>query len=108
MSVKIDIINKSIAACDRKIAKIRALMNATPASDIIAGRKEFQRILVEHKGDHETISRLLQPLAKREKQLFAMAKKQTNMSKDIDRLVTLELERGELQRELFYATKRAS
>lgn len=109
MSVKLQIIRKSIASCDRKIAKIRALMEVNPASDIIDGRRKFQEIVTEHKGDHETIAMLLEPLAKREKELFSIAKKQEGMHKDgreIDQLVALESERRELVNELHYTENR--
>lgn len=109
MTVKLQIIKKSIASCDKKIAKIRELMNANPASEIIDGRRKFQQIVTENKGDHDKIAELLQPLAKREKELFAIAKKQKGMHKDgreIDQLVALESERKDLSNELYYTEKR--
>ena len=98
-SVRIQVITKSIAACERKIAKIDAILYATPLLDIVEGRKKFARILKIHKGDHEAISKQLEPLAKAEKEAFALAKKQIG-GKLVSDKVALQMELRDLISEL--------
>ena len=101
MSIKRKVINQTIKRIDKRINYIVALVYANPLSEICQGRIKAQKILDEHKGDYGKIAILLKPLAREEKRLFALAKKQKNSGDMIKEQVKLENERYDLKNELF-------
>lgn len=108
MSIKIEVIKKSIAAAEKRLKKVDDLLNAKPLSEICNLREQAAKIVEEHKGDYKKIAELIDPLAKKEKKLFAIAKKQTSTTDLVDQKVALESELYQLRNELFYAEQKAS
>lgn len=80
--------------------KINSIIDESPAVKIIEARQKGLEIMKEHKGNYKKISELIEPLAKEEKRLFAVAKKQ-NGSKLWDEKGVIERERHELIKELY-------
>ena len=105
MKIKEKVIREAITRIEKRLVKVKGLLNANPLSEICDLRIKAQEIMKEHKGDYAKIGKLIEPLAKEEKRLFAVAKKQTDSNKLIDEQVKLQVELGELNNELYYMTR---
>ncbi len=76
-------------------------------SEIIEGRQKAQEIITVNKKDHAAISKLLAPLAAKEKELFLLAEEQSaNSAKYIQEVVRLQSERTDIINKLFFMQKR--
>lgn len=103
MSIKEKVINESIKRIEKRLAEIDRIMGVNPLSEICEGRIKAQAILKENKGDYEKISKLIEPLADKEKELFKLAKTQSkNTLKFIDEKIALQGELGDLQNEKYF------
>ncbi|MCP4988005.1 MAG: hypothetical protein GY928_18725 [Colwellia sp.] len=101
VTVKEKIVRKSLRVIEKQIVTIDYILSANPLSKICDGRNAAHEILVKHKGDYPTIAKLIEPLAREEKQLFALAKKQQDSVKLIEDKVRLESEKVSLSNELY-------
>lgn len=104
MTTKEKILNESIEIVSKRIAEIKSIIDANPLSDICRLRIEGQQLLDENKGNQRLSKEFgdkISAMAKKEKQLFALAKKQKNTVKLIDELVKLESELSEYESELW-------
>lgn len=107
MSIKEKVINESIKRIEKRLSVIEEIMEANPLSEICEGRIKAQAILKENKGDYAKISKLMEPLAAREKELFKLAKLQSeNTFKRIDEKVQLESELYDLRMEKYHIDQR--
>ncbi len=106
MTTKEKIIRKTIAEVERKLAEIKALLDATPLTEICKIRMEAQRLLeentsLEQRTSHDFIKKI-EDLSRREKEQFEIADKAKDSIKLIDKKVNLEIELSDLNRELYY------
>ena len=108
MTTKEKVIREAIKRNTKRLEKVDSILDANPLSEICDIRIEAQKILTEHKGDNKKIMELIEPLADKEKKLFALAKRQTkDSSKLIDEKVKLQVELGDLNNELYWITRAA-
>lgn len=107
ISTKEKVITASIKKIERRLKKITELTSARPLSRVCEIRTEAQAIFEKHKGDHATISELIEPLGKEEKRMLALAKRQIgNTGKLITEEVDLQMELADLNTELYWLKKR--
>lgn len=95
-----------ITKLEKRLKRIETIIDARPASRIIELHREAHQIMEKHWPDHVTIARMIEPLGKEEKHMFALLKKQENTIKLIDEEVKLKMEIGELKSRLFWETKK--
>ena len=107
MSAKIRALKTEKTKLEKRLEKVKELMDANPLGRIIEIRQEAHEILEANKGEHEKIAQLIEPLAKEEKEMFALAEKQKDSIKLVDERVRLESEIYELRSEIYYADQRA-
>jgi len=107
MGIKIQVINESIRRIEKRVAKIKCIIYANPLGGIIECRKKANEIIIRHKGDYPTIAKQIDQLAKEEKRLFALSKKQKDTNKLIQEQVKLESELSELNNELWLIDMKA-
>jgi len=101
MKVKEKVIRESIKRIENRIYNIDKILGSNPLSEICEGRIKAQNIMKDNKADYEKISKLISTLAKKEKDLFKLAKMQNrNTSKYIKEKVELESELSSLNHEL--------
>lgn len=105
MKIKEKVLRETKARIEKRLAEVKELLDANPLSEICDLRIKAQEILKKHKGDYAKIGELIEPLAKEEKRLFALAKKQTNSNKLIDEQVNLQVELAEINNEIYYMTR---
>jgi len=60
----------------KELEKVSEIVDASPAVEIYEIRIKAQAIMEKHGKDYKTINKLIEPLAKREKECFKIAKKQ--------------------------------
>lgn len=102
MTTKEKIIRESIEKVKEELAEIISIIDATPLSGIIAGRKEAVDLITPATlGDEDAIKRIGE-LAEQEKRLFKIAEKQKNTSRLIGRRIELDSELTDLENELYY------
>ena len=102
ITIKEKVIRKAIAQIEKRLEKVKAVLDASPLSEICEIRIKAQEIMKKHKGDYGKIAELIEPLSEEEKRLFVLAKKKVNSSKLIDEQVRLQVELGDLNGELYY------
>lgn len=106
MKIKEKIIKETQARIEKRLVKIKGILDANPLSEICELRIKALEIMIEHKGDYNKIGELIGPMAKEEKRLFALAKKQSKDSmKLIDEQVKLKNELYDLSNELYQINK---
>jgi hypothetical protein len=101
--MKKDVIVRKIRSLERKLAEIAAIMDAKPASDILAMRMKIVSS-VKGKTPYEAL-RILRDAEKKEKRFLAVARKQADPN-IISERVRLDTEISELKSELFYIERR--
>ena len=109
MNIEEKIILQSINRIQKRVAKIDEFLTANPLSRVIEIRREAGEILVKHKNDYAKIAKLLEPLSKEERKMFALSKRQCApnvTSKMIDEKVALENELSNLQMRQYYIERR--
>ncbi len=107
MSTKEKIVCESIKKTTKRISVIDNILNAEPLSDIIQLRKEGQKILDDNRDDNQKLAELIKPYAKKEKELFRIAKIQTDSTLElINEKVKLSSELGDLKNELYFIEQR--
>lgn len=106
MNIKRRVVNETIKRIEKRVKYLKGIIYANPASEIIQCRIAARKILEEHKGDYKKIGELIDPLAKKEKKLFALSKKQEKSCDMIDEQVKLENELYELRNEIYFMDKR--
>jgi len=105
-NITVRALKRELKKIDGEISKIDDLLDANPLSEICEIREKAAEILDQNKGDYETISKLIGPLAEREKELFKIARKQTSTNSLVDRKVRLMSDRGRLINDIFFAEKK--
>jgi allophanate hydrolase subunit 1 len=98
-------LKKELELVKKKHAEIQAIMDATPLSRIIEIRQQAHEIMVAHDKDYAKIAKLIEPLAKEEKEMRILAKKQSNSIKLCDKLVELKMDIEDLGRALWRAER---
>jgi len=110
MTTKEKVIKESIERNTKRLNEIKTLLEANPLSRICELRMEAKKLLDENKGIEKRTSSdfvaKIDKLAKEEKKMFALAKKQQNSSNLIDEQVKLEMELGDLNNELYFIERR--
>jgi hypothetical protein len=102
MKIKERVFRESIARAEKRIKKIKEILEAKPISEIISLREKAREIQITHKEDHKKILELIDPLAKKEKKLIALMKRQhRDYIKLSDEQFELMCELEELKHELF-------
>jgi hypothetical protein len=112
MTTKEKVIRESIRRITRRLEKLEAIQNASPAVDLINVRKEAQQLLNDNQGIEKRVSKdfqdKIEALSKREKECWKMIDRQKNWQKDSDEIVKLQIELGDLKNELFYITRKSN
>jgi|GEM_PF-5706675 len=108
MNIKEKITKKAIQQLEKKSEKLNALIYANPINDVISARQSAAEIIKEHQGDSVKISKLLEPLAVKEKNAFELHERQMkNSSKWCEELAKVDFDLGQLKTELYYIEQRA-
>lgn len=107
-SVKLTVIDESIARCEKRIAELEKLIYACPLTDILKLRQEFSKRLkvIQANKDYSNKEWLnwLEDSTKKEKELFKFAKTQNKkIPAWIDESVKLRMQLSDLSSEKFYA-----
>jgi len=105
MTVKEKIIRKSIKAIEVELKKVNYIMKANPIIDII--NLEAETIETAKKMPPFKAIKYLKERIKKRNELLALAKKQTNSVKLIEKKVKLGRELNDLQNELYLIVVRA-
>lgn len=90
---------------EKKLLAVIGIMDADPIGRILEIRKEAQNILEENQGDHAKMAELIEPLAKEEKQMFALSRKQIKPGL-VEERVHLGFEKYELINAIYYAERK--
>jgi len=110
MTTKEKVIRESIERNTKRLNKIKTLLEANPLSRICELRMEAKKLLDENQGIEKRTSNdfvaKIDKLAKEEKKMFALAKKQKDSAKLIDEQVKLEMELSDLNNELYFIERR--
>jgi len=106
MSTTVRALKAELKRIERRLEKVKGIMDANPLGRIIEIRQEAQRILEKHQGYHSKVAELIAPLADEEKKMFALSKKQMDPHL-IDELMNLEREQHQLINDLYYAERKA-
>jgi len=110
MTTKEKIIRKSIIEVQKKLEEINNVLESNPLSEIIKIRQETKKLLEENKTVNQRTSDVfiakIEALSEREKEQFALAKKQKDSTKLIDLKVKYEFELSELENELFHIERK--
>ncbi len=99
-------ITTEIEKLEKRLAQVKAILDARPVSRILEIRREESQIMEKHWPDHVTIAKLIEPLIKEQKVMLAIAKKQKNSIKLIDEQVEIEFEIRDLKNWLFWEHKK--
>lgn len=106
MSVKKEIIEKSILEINKRLTKLNEIIDAKPLSDLFEINDEFKTLLNENEGIEKRTSKefndKLNKLSEREKIAKKSLEKQKDIISLIEQKVELESELEELKRELYY------
>jgi hypothetical protein len=105
MSAVVRALKKELELVKKKRTEIESIMNARPLLRIIEIRNQAHEITVTHAGDFDKIAKLIEPLAKEEKEMRILAKKQSNSIKLCDKLVELEMDIQDLDKALWRAER---
>lgn len=106
MSATVRALKAELKRIERRLEKVKGIMDANPLCRIIEIRQEAHSILEKHQGDHSKIAELIAPLADEEKKMFALSKKQMEPHW-IDERLKLEREQHQLINDLFYVERKA-
>jgi hypothetical protein len=110
MTTKEKVIRESIERNIKRLNEIKTLLEANPLSRICELRMEAKKLFDENKGIEKRTSNefvaKIDKLAKEEKKMFALAKKQQNSAQLIDEQVNLEMELSKLNNELYFIERR--
>lgn len=110
MTTKEKVIKESIKRNTKRLNEIKTLLDTSPLSCICELRMEAQKLLDENQGIEKRTSNefvaKIDKLAKEEKKMFALAKKQQDSAKLIDEQVKLEMELSDLNNELYFIERR--
>lgn len=102
MSAVARALKTEIAKLEKRLAQIKAILDAKPASRLVEMRCEVAKIIEQCWPDQIAPTELLEPLVAEEKRLLALMKKQRNLIKLIDEQVRIEMEIGDLKNHLFW------
>ena len=110
MTTKEKVIKESIKRNTKRLNEIKAILDASPLSRICELRMEAKKLFDENQGiekrtSNEFIAKI-DKLAKEEKKMFALAKKQQCSAKLINEQVNLEVELSDLNNELYLIERR--
>jgi len=105
MTAVIRALKTELNRVEKNLAKVIAVMDANPLGRILEIRKEAQDILNTHRGDYARIAELIKPLAKEEREMFALSDKQITPDL-IKQRVKLTQEKGLLKNKLWQEEKR--
>jgi hypothetical protein len=111
MKIKEKVIHDTIFRINKRILKIDGILDASPLIDIIELKKEAQILLKEHKTVEQRTSIVftdkLSQMAKKEKELFALAKYQSkNTLKLIQEKAKIQNELYDLSNELYWINQK--
>jgi hypothetical protein len=107
MSAVTRALKTEIAKLEKRLERLKEVIDAEPMSRIFEIGRESAQIIEKHRDDYATIAKLLEPLKKEEKRMYALAKKQEKLAEMIDDQIDLEFEIRELKDRLFWEEKRA-
>lgn len=96
---KVSLIMESLKRIEKRLKDVNYFLETNYVSRIIELRQEAQKIMVKHGEDYKTISKLIEPLAKEEKEMRKISK--MDFIKLMDEKVKLEFEQEGLRNELF-------
>jgi hypothetical protein len=102
MSAVTRALKTEIAKLEKRLERLKAIIDADPISRIFEIGRESAQIIEKHRDDYATIAKLLEPLKKEEKRMYALVKKQKKISEMIDNQIHLEYELKELKGRLFW------
>lgn len=108
MTIKEKVIRESIQRLEKEKEAIDLILDANPISDICQVRIDAQLLLETTQGDDRFSDQFIsamESLAKREKELFALAERHRNSSELIERKVEIEFELSDLNKELYYVNQ---
>lgn len=109
MTVKESLIRKSIKQIQRKLEDINAILDANPVAEIIKIRREAQTLLdttTYHDQLTDEFLQKLKQLGERERRQFAISRKCP--LKLVNKKVKLTIELDNLNRELFFITRKGN
>ena len=110
MSVKKEIIEKSILEINKRLSKLDEIIDAKPLSDLFEINDDFKTLLNENEGIEKRTSKefiaKLNILSEREKIAKKSLEKQKNIVSLIDQKVELESELSQLKNELYYLNRK--
>lgn len=110
MTTKEKVIRESIERNTKMLKEIKELLEANPLSRICELRSEAKKLLDENQGIEKRTSKefvaKIDKLAKEEKRMFELAKKQQDSAKLIDEQVKLEMELNDLNNELYLVQRK--
>lgn len=106
MTTKERVVRKSINIATKRLTYLEGIQNASPASELLAVRKEAQQLLEDNKGIEKRTTKSfidkIGELAKQEKECWKMINRQKKWMKDSDEMANLMQELNDLKNELFY------
>ena len=102
---KIRALKTEVKKLEKRLYRIKSLLNARPLSRIFEIREKASEIVKAHKGDYEKMVKLIEPLAKEEKKMFVIANKKDSI-KLLEKQFDIEIEIGKLQSEIYWVEKR--
>ncbi len=109
MSVRKEIIEKSILEIIKRLSKLNEIIDANPLSDLFEINDELKTLLNENEGIEKRTSKefidKINILSEREKIAKKSLEKQKDIVSLIDQKFELESELEELKRELYYLNK---
>lgn len=110
MTTKEKVVRASIKKASKRLNNINYILSATPLSDILQLSKKMKELLdkcktIEERTSDEFVEKIGK-MAKEEKRLIALAKKQQNTNKLIEEAVRIKMELSELKTELWAIQRR--
>jgi hypothetical protein len=104
MNIVVKALKCELSKVEKRLGKVVAVMDANPIARIIELKEEAQRILEENKGDYQKVAKLILPLEKEEKEMFALSQKQIGMEL-VNKRVDLESDKHDLINAIYYAER---
>jgi len=110
MTIKEKIIRQSLDVAFSRLKVLEEIQNATPASELIAIKKETRQLLNKNKGIEARTSQSfmdkIDTLSKREEKSWEMVDKQKNWKENSDEMIELTNEISDLKNELFHIERK--
>lgn len=106
MTTKEKVINESIRKINKELIEIDEILNANPLSEIIQLRQKASELIKGDGWKDKKIQAEISKMAKKGKELFAVAEKQRKTNELIDRKVKSEMELSDLNSELYFLNYR--